>query len=419
MKGLCGRVRLLGALLAPAALWGAIDPAQLTRLRAVVDAIYRMNYDQAEALSKRLIQDAPDDPAGYVYLARTHWARELNRHHALSMDRFAAPDFFQESKDYKYTIRADPGAEKAFNDATEQAIARSRALLNADPDRGRFFLGLAYQNQTTFDASLRGSWWSAFRAGQRAVSLHRQVRASNQGFADPLLALGTYDYVAASVPWTVRWLGLLVGMGLGNKQRGKQQLETAAAKAVLVAEDADVLLSLIYTREEDYKSAYKKITALGARYPENYLLQLDRAGLARRMGQPELAVQILSGILRKIETGEHGYRRLERAVVYNRLGITSRSARDLHGAEQWFRKVLADQAATQPSKIVAHLELGKTLDLGNRRQEALAEYRTVAASENVHGSRHEASRLLKTAYREKAVPLKKSKNGERHRFSRD
>lgn len=406
MQGVCGRVRLLAALLVPAALWGAIDLAQLTRLRAVVDAIYRMNYDQAEVLSKRLIRDSPDDPAGYVYLARTYWARELNRHHALSMDRFAAPDFFQESKDYKYKIRADPGAEKAFGEATEQAIAKARALMNRDLDTGRFLLGLAYSNQSTFDASLKGSWWSAFRAGQRAVSLHRQVRASNQDFADPLLALGAYDYVAASVPWTVRWLGLLVGIGFGNKQRGKQQLETAAAKAVLVAEDADVLLSLIYTREENYKAAYDKITALGQRYPENYLLQLDRAGMARRMGQPELAVQILSGILRKIDAGEHGYRRLEPAVVYNRLGITSRSAGDLQGAEQRFRKVLADQAATEPTKIVAHLELGKTLDLGNRRQEALAEYHTVAASENIHGSRHEAVKLLKTVYREKAASRK-------------
>jgi len=402
MNRVWGKVGLLAALAAPAAQ-AAIEAARLERLRPVVDAIYRMDYPRAESFCKRLIQELPEDPAGYVFLARTYWAQELNRHHALSMDRFAAPDFFQESKDYKYKIAVDPAAEKAFAEATKQAIAKATALLKTDPDLGRFMLGLAYQNQTTFDASLRGSWWSAFRAGQRAVNLHRQVRASNPGLDDPLLAMGGYDYVAASVPWTVRWLGLLIGVGLGDKRRGKQQLETAASKAVLVAEDADVLLALIYTREENYQSAYQKMTALGRRYPENYLLQLDRAGLARRMRQPELAVQILSDILRKIDTGEHGYNRLERAVVQNRLGITFRSAGDLRTAEQWFRKVLESPAASPQPKIVAHLELGKTLDLANRRQEALAHYRTVAESENVHGSRHEAARLLKTAYRERAV----------------
>ena len=401
MKRLCRMLGLLAALAPPAVLAAPIDAARLARLRPIVDAIYRMDYQRAEALSRRLVQESPDDPAGYVFLARTFWALELNRHHALSMDRFAAPDFFQDSKDYRYRIGVDPGAEKAFDQATEQAILKAKALLKTDPDFGRFLLGLAYQNQTTFDASLKGSWWSAFRTGQKAVSLHRQVHAAQPDFADPLLAMGVYDYVAASVPWTVRWLGLLIGIGFGSKERGKQQLEAAASRAVLVPEDADILLSLIYTREQDYQRAYQKITALGERFPQNYLLQLDRAGLARRMGQPELGIQILSAILRKIDTRADGYRQLERAVVFSRLGITFRSAGDLQTAEKWFRKVLDDSGASPQPKIVAHLELGKTLDLAGRRQEALAHYRTVADSDNVHGSRYEAARLLKSPYREK------------------
>jgi len=394
---------LTAALLAPAALEAAIDVAGLTRLRVIVDAIYRMEYERAEALCTKLIGEAPEDPAGYVFLARTYWARELNRHRALSMDRFAAPDFFQESKDYKYTIRGEPGAVLVFDEATERAVAKARALLTTDPDTARFFLGLAYQNQTTFDASLKGSWWSAFRAGQRAVSLHRQVLASNPGLADALMAIGAYDYVAASVPWKVRWLGILIGVGLGSKDRGKEQLETVASKGLLLAEDAGIILSLIYTRERNYQRAYDKITALGQKYKENYLLQLDRAGLARRMAQPQLANQILTEILQKIERRQDGYGRLERAVVYNRFGITFRSAGDLPAAEKWFREVLEDPSAPQQEKIVAHLEMGKTLDLANRRAEATEHYRQVAAAENVQGSRHEASALLKTAYREKAA----------------
>ncbi len=402
MNSVWRRAGLTALLLASAVQAGGIDVAKLTRLRVIVDAVYRMDYERAESLSTRLIGESPNDPAGYVFLARTYWARELNRQQALSMDRFAAPDFFQESKDYKYTIRGEPGAVLVFDEVTEQAIAKAKDLIRTDPDTGRFLLGLAYSNQATFDASLKGSWWSAFRAGQRAVSLHRQVRAANPGLADPLMAMGVYDYVAASVPWTVRWLGLLIGVGLGDKGRGKQQLETAASRAVLVAEDASVLLALIYTREENYQAAYDKITALGERFPENYLLQLDRAGLARRMRQHELAVKILATILRKIESAEHGFNRLERAVVWNRLGITHRAAGDLPTAEKWLRRVLEDPAAGPQPKIIAHLELGKTLDLEGRRQEALTQYQSVAASENVHGSRHEAARFLKSPYRERA-----------------
>ena len=263
-------------------------------------------------------------------------------------------------------------------------------------------LGLAYQNQVTFDASLKGSWWSAFRAGTKTRRYHREVFEANPDFADPLLALGVYDYVAGSVPWSVRWLAFLLGHH-GDRERGKEELETAARKALLVKEDAQVVLILIYAREREnaYEKAFAKLTALGEQYPENYLFQLDRASVALKIKQPAQAIDILNGVLDRIRRAQYGYERIEPAVIYNQLGLASRESNDLAVAGKWFRTTLDEKSSSPRSATLARLELGKTLDLLGRREEALEQYRIVRDGADIAGSRKEASQYLESPYRAK------------------
>lgn len=376
------------------------DAQSVAALREVVDAIYRLDYARAETLSRQMIEESPEDLSGYVFLARTYWSDELNKKHALSMDRFAAPDFFAEKQERKYTIEVDQAAEERFALVSQQAIDKGKALLDKEPAnaRVRFLLGLAYQNRATFEASLKGNWWSAFRAGNRTYRYHRRVLASHPQFADPMLAMGVYEYVAGSVPWTVRWLTFLLGHG-GSKKKGKEKLETAGEKAVLLAADAQTILALIYTREKSFEKAFEKLSALGEKYPENYLFQLDRGSVARRMDQPDLAVEILNEVLGRIGGGEEGYERLQPSIVYNQLGLAFRDKGDLQASGDWFQKTLREDTAPARAKTIAHLELGKTLDLQNRREEALQHYRMVWDADDVVGSKADARRLMDQKHR--------------------
>ncbi len=96
---------------------------------------------------------------------------------------------------------------------------------------------------------------------------------------------------------------------------------------------------------------------LHRKYPENYLVHLDMAGMALRL------------------RGE------------------------LQQAEVWLRRSL-DSNATVRTQTVARLELAKTLDRMGRRQEALQLYEAVRSAPDVAGSRGEAQRLLRTPFRE-------------------
>ena len=368
-------------------------PEQLARIREGLRDIYSLDHGRAAANFERMIADWPDDPAGYTYLATTLWRQELSEKQELSIDRFAASDFFAEKAHPLGSV--DLATEARFRQLSEEAITRAKRRLSRTPEdkTSLFLLGFTYQNLASFEASLKRNWWAAFRYGSRSYGYNRDLLRRDPQFHDARLATGVYTYVAGSLGWSVRWLALLMGYR-GSQERGKQELEIAAQQGQLAADDARVILVLIYTREHDYRRAYDYLAGLLRRYPRNYLLQLDMAGMALLMKQPDQAIRIYQDILRKREALVPNFQKLERASLYNRLGVAFRAKKNLPESSDWFRRALAQPTVSEHSATLAHLELGKTLGLMGRRDEEIAEYRTVAAAPDFAGSRQEAQKLL-------------------------
>jgi len=380
----------VSCLLSPA--WGQLfPPEQMARIQQGLRDVYNLEHARAIENYQGMIRAAPDDPAGYAYLAFTYWVQELSGKQELSIDRFASSDFFSEAP--QYMLRVDSAAEARFRQASEQAIEKARARLLRQPqDRtARFLLGLAYQNLASFEASLKRSWWAAFRNGSKTYRYHQELLRQDPNFHEARLATGVYQYVAGSLGWSAKWLALLLGYR-GSRTRGKQELETAVRKATLVADDARIILTLIYTRERNYQRAFDYLNELLRRYPQNYLVHLDMGGMALLMKRPEAAITIYEDILRRREAGQAKYAELEAAYVHNRLGVAHRYHKDLRASGEWFRRALAEPQASGRSKTIARLELGKTLDLDGRRQEALEHYTAVAA-EDIAGTQAEAREL--------------------------
>ena len=109
-----GRVLLSLSLLGATAVAGEpLFPArQMERIQRGVSAIYNLEHGRAAQIYQAMIDESPDDPAGYTYLAKTYWLQELVSKQELSIDRFAASDFFAET--VKYQPQVDPRVEQRF-----------------------------------------------------------------------------------------------------------------------------------------------------------------------------------------------------------------------------------------------------------------------------------------------------------------
>jgi tetratricopeptide (TPR) repeat protein len=389
-------------LLSPAALGSetppVFPPRQMARIQQGLRDLYNMDYDRATSAFHAMTREAPEDPAGFVYLAMTYYVQELFQRQELTTDRFAASDFFVENP--RYAPKTGAAMEALFRQTSQQALEKAGAALARNPnDRAGLFLrGLAHQNLASFEVSQQ-NWWPAVRHGRMTLRDHRELLRQVPTFADARLAVGVCDYAAGSLPWTVRWIAVFLGYP-GSKERGRRELETAAAKGLLVADDARVVLVLIYTLEKQYEKASRLLSELHQKYPQNYLAHLDLGGLALLRGQHDLAVDIYRDILLRQEGGQPKYGQLERAALYNRLGVAFRRRGDTAESAAMFQKALEEERLSERSSTIARLELGKTLDLMGRRQEALSNYRQVAAAQDFAGTRVEAQQLLRRPYRD-------------------
>jgi tetratricopeptide (TPR) repeat protein len=388
-------------LLSPAAFSetaALFPPEQLALVQQGLHDIYNMDYRRAERTFQSMVKSAPDDPTGYAYLAKTYWIEDLSRRQELSIDRFAASNFFSENPNA--SSGGDAGLQARFRQASTEALVRVRARLSKNPnDRAALFVrSLVYQSLASFELS-RQKWWDAYRHGTRALRDDQELLRRDPGFPDARLSLGVYDYVAGSLPWAFRWIAVLFGRP-GSKERGRQELVTAAEKGILVADDARVILILLYMREKRYENAAAILDWLRLQYTGNYLAHLDLGGIALLMDQPDKAIATYQEILRQRDGGEPNYAGLERAVVCNRLGVAFRQKGDLASSIDWLRRALAEPRLSARSAVVARLELGKSLDLMGARAEALENYRQVIAAEDFAASRSEARNLLRRPYKQ-------------------
>lgn len=327
-------------------------PDRLARVRGVLDALYRMNFAAAESRCREMIAAWPDDPVGRVYLARVYWQQLLEEDRALTVYRFIQPDFFVEKPTTRIT--ADPGAIARFQQAAAEAIAQAQASAQRRPrdPAALFLLGAAFQNEASFRLAVTREWWQAFRAGSRSERAQRELLKLDPTYADALLVTGVFHYTVGALGWNLRWIPLLLGYH-GTKSQGEREIEQAAARGQIVADDARALLALLYTMDHRYDAALQKLEELGAKYPENYLTQLDIAGIRLRRGNPSAAIQIYNHVLSQANP------RLERAIVYNQLGIAWRESKNYTESRKWLEASLSDPAASPRTKAQARVELAR------------------------------------------------------------
>ena len=306
-----------------------------------------------------------------------------------------------------------------FQQASERAIEKARARLSKNPgDRAALFLrGLANQNLASFELSQQ-NWLKAYKYGGQTLRDHEELLRRDPAFPDAKLSIGVCDYVAGSLPWTFRWIAVLFGHP-GSKERGRLALEAAAEKGALVADEARVVLILVYTYEKRYEKAARLLAELHQKYPRNYMAHLDMGGMALLMNQPDEAIAIYEGILEKARgQGAEVRRTAARRLVQPpgcRLPREGRP-RSIRGTRSG--KALSEEGLSSRSATIARLELGKTLDLMGARAEALKNYRQVIAAEDFAGSRNRsggppAAPLPPGSVKEPDQPLPDGRGSER------
>ncbi|HSL53395.1 MAG TPA: hypothetical protein VK868_03325 [Pyrinomonadaceae bacterium] len=246
--------------------------ARLDSLRAEgYEALYNLDYETARARFKKMIDLAPDHPAGPQCYASSLWIQHLNDAWKLKSTLYS-----DKAKDEK--PRVDRKQADEFRRWTRQAKQLSEARLRKDKKdvEALYFLGAAEGLESAFAAGVERKFMPAFRSGQDSVERHRAVLKLAPDFRDAELTIGLMNYVVGSLPLPAKMLAGTMGVR-GSKKRGLEALERVAKEGKWARDMARMMLIDLYKREKRFADAAEMARQLAEKYPRNNLFKLQMA----------------------------------------------------------------------------------------------------------------------------------------------
>jgi tetratricopeptide (TPR) repeat protein len=352
----------------------AVDPKQLYDESS--DALYNLDFNIAQRGFETLTRAYPDNPEYWNALASTMWLKISFDQQKLNIESFSGRSSFG-TKESRDSLNAED--EKRLRETAATAIAKADALLKKNPNdvRALYAKGVSNATMATFEAMVKRSILSANSYAKTARNLHQQVLKIDPNFDDARLSIGTYDYVIASVPGVIRIALSIFGVTSAGKDAGIQQLQLAAEKGKNASTDAQIVLSVVYSREKRYDDALRIMSGLHAKYPRNFLFELAQASTYGKKGQWDDAARTYEQILAKIQLKKDEYERLRPERVFYLLGTSSMELHQFDKAADQFGRVASSNNAPPDERAGAYLWVGKIFDSKKDRAKAVQQYDAV------------------------------------------
>src|SRR5467141_3169986 len=246
---------------------------------AILYKIYSFDIQEAVEAAKRMEQERPDQPLGYLLEAEALWWR-----------------IWCASADFKYGMtdarrRAKYGADRRYFELAAKASSLAEAQSKQhETAEMQFYAGMADAAAARLYA-LRGENRNAARAGVRARDHFIRAKTLDASLADANMGIGLYNYYVDTLSAMARVLRFFMGIPGGSKQEGVRLLEHAIAEGVLTPNLARLYLALnLHRYDLQYEKALRVISPLAEKYPANPLLQLARGDLYAKLGRKEQAL---------------------------------------------------------------------------------------------------------------------------------
>ena len=261
------------SLLSVTAVAAQVDRKQLDKLRAEgYDALYNLDYEGARKRFQKMIELAPDHPAGAQCFASSLWLQQLNQAWELKATLYSAEAY------EKGNTKPDRTQVDAFRKWIRTSKQLSQARVRKDPRdvEALYFLGAAEGLEAAYAGAIERKFRAALRAGTDSVDHHREVLKLAPDFHDAELTIGLMNYIVGALPLPVKMLVATMGVR-GSKKRGLEALERVTVQGEWARDVARVLLVDLYKREKRFTDAFEVARQLSEKYPRNYLFKLQMA----------------------------------------------------------------------------------------------------------------------------------------------
>jgi hypothetical protein len=390
------------------ALLSEADRTQLDNLRgAGFEALFNLDYEKARQSFREIARLFPDHPAGPQFLAASLWIESLYETRRLQASLYSSDSFYSTNED-----KANPKTVEQFRTWIREAkkLAEARLKVNPKDVEARYFLGATAGLKASFEEAVERKHFAAMRDGSDAVDHHREVIKLDPNFHDAEITIGLYDFVIGSLPLAAKILVGVTGTR-GSRKRGLATIERVTKEGKWARDDARTLLIVLYTRERRFGEAATYARELAAKYPRNYLFRLEAADALVSQAAKERKANHAAAVA----TAEREAFATFEELLHDR-NVRDTAARALDLIHFKYGEALLTAGQSEPAAreflgttnvpkgepglvTMAYLYAAHAFDIAGKRNEALAQYRTVLARPNVYDSHDLAQKGLRQPFR--------------------
>jgi hypothetical protein len=224
------------------------DPKADHWIRAAMEANYNLRLDESQSYTQALKANYPDHPVGYLLSAERYWWQSQTD-----------PANKQVERDYYAAQEA--AVEKAQKALIQGKYAKTELLS---------YLASSYGSLTRFQVTRKSAYFSAMRAGVKAVRFANEVHQIDPNYYDVYLGLGAYNYFSATLPSVIRPFAYLIGVR-GQKELGLEQVRTAMEKSRYSQTEAKIVYYGILLEEKRYADAFQVLEPFLNDFPSNFV----------------------------------------------------------------------------------------------------------------------------------------------------
>ena len=357
--------------------------------------LYSLKHDKSIAFFSELEKKYPHHPGPPLARSIAIWFRELVARDELDLERFISPGYFTRPADVEISVED----KQAFFDGIRRSQENATRYLEQHPRdfEARYYLGACQSALGVFAFTIERSFRKALKYGKESYRIQRAIVDENPDFYDAYMTVGTYEYVVGNLPWYVKWIATLAGYH-GSEVRGFEYLTRAATKGHFVKDDARLLLMVMYVRENENAYALEMAGQLHHKYPENYLLHINKAQILELMGKRAEAAKTYAAVARRAVNKIPNYQNLPLDKIRYPLAQRLLALGSQDEALDQFRGAAEDPGTPDRERALSHLRAGEILDTMGRREEATAHYRRVQELPDYDGTHGTAADYLRHPY---------------------
>ncbi|MGA2741630.1 MAG: tetratricopeptide repeat protein [Bryobacteraceae bacterium] len=358
---------------------------------------YNLEFEPALADFDRAIALDPNNPDLYNHAAETVVFSEMYRDGALESELVTGNNSLLR----RAKLNPSAATQKRFLGEIQKALDLEQARLrrNASDTGALYAMGITYGLRANYFFLVQKDWVGALHDSTTARKMHNRVSELDPSNVDARLVQGLHDYVIGSLPAYYKMVGFLVGFH-GDKQRGIRTVEQVAAHGSLNRVDAEVFLAAIYRREHQTAKALPLVESLIARFPRNYLLRFEQAGMYAALGDGKKAAACVQQVAQLKTQGAPGYARVPWESIYYQLGTIQFWYNDLDAALSNMQKVTAHaEDVDLNTGVLAWMRVGQIYDLRQRHELAVEAYKRAMAYAPEAEAARESRRYISSPYR--------------------